>query len=359
MSAEPNSRFEGAELERARVDDERERAVHELTQTLSTSALERILRHFGDHGTTLTGLPPLRAALRFQDAALEHTRSRQVTAERIRELAAAASPHPTQHAPAAPETLFDRAIFIFGLRRGANHAISEWLRGHFVDSEVRYLNSAELSLIETDGNHLTVDRDKYARMAIGPHERTLIVGYENLDPALFPLHHNAHVAHRCDVAVVLRDFPNTAASIARQAESDPAFAYRYRIRDLLALWKRYAGYLETSAFGYTYIAFNSWFSDAGERRRISHALGLPPTDRGLNRVSAYGQGSSFDGLHHDGSAQDMAVLNRWETMLEDRLFQFLLLADEETLEVNDRVFGGFPYDRASLLARWRAGGSVR
>ncbi|MET8677097.1 hypothetical protein ABZW18_05725 [Streptomyces sp. NPDC004647] len=359
MFTQPNRRFEQAELERARVDDERERAVRALTLLLSPIALEHVLRRFGDRETVLTDLPPLKAAIRFQDTALEHARARQLSAEHIRKLAATIAADQTPHSAPAPEPLFDRAIFIFGLRRGANHAISEWLRGHFDDSEVRYLNSAEISLFATNGNLLTVDRDKYTRMTIGSQERTLIVGYENLDPTTFPLHHNAHVAHRCDVVVVLRDFPNTAASIARQAQSDPAFAYRYRIRDLLDLWKRYAGYLKTSSFGYTYVAFNSWFSDAGERRRISQTLELQHSDHGLNRVSAYGQGSSFDGLHHDGRAQGMAVLNRWETMLDDRLFQFLLLADEESLEINEQLFGGFPYDRATLLDRWRAGGAAR
>ncbi|MFG2328454.1 hypothetical protein ACGFMM_02395 [Streptomyces sp. NPDC048604] len=359
MVTQSNKRFSEAELEYARVNDDRERAVHSLTQLLPTTALEDVLQRLGVRDAALAGLPPLTAALRFQDAALEQARSEGLTAEQIRELAASAAHGRTHDSRPAPEPLFDRAIFIFGLRRGANHAISEWVRGHFDESEVRYLNSAEISLFETDGRLLTVDRDTYTRMAIEPHERTLIVGYENLDPSTFPLHHNAQVAHRSDVVVVLRDFPNTAASIARQAQSDPAWAYRYRIRDLLDLWKRYAGYLEARSFGFTYVTFNAWFNDTAERRRISEALGLEHSDRGLNTVSSFGQGSSFDGLHHDGRAQDMAVLNRWKTMLDDRLFQFMLLADEETLEINQRLFGDFPHDRAELLDRWSAGGPAR
>ncbi|MET8014593.1 hypothetical protein ABZU86_29955 [Streptomyces sp. NPDC005271] len=359
MVAQSNKRFEDTELEQARVDNERERTAHALTQLLPPTALENILRRLGDLETVLTDQPPLSAALRFQDSALERTRSQQLTAEHLLELAASVASDKEENSAPTPEPLFERAIFVFGLRRGANHAISEWLRGHFDASEVRYLNSAEISLIETEGNLLTVDRDKYARMAINPQERTLIVGYENLDPAVFPFRHNAHVARRSDVVVVLRDFPNTAASIARQAQQDPAFAYRYRIREFLDLWKRYAGYLGADSFGYTYISFNAWFSDATERKRISHALGLQHSDHGLNSVSAYGQGSSFDGQDHDGRAQDMAVLNRWDAMLEDRLFQFLLLADEEALEANERLFGGFPYTRADLLARWHAGGPAQ
>ncbi len=356
MFAQSNSRFNALELERARLDDERERAVHALIQRYQPEVLERILRALDDRETTLVNLAPLTAALAFRDAVLEQARTRPLTAEDVRQLAATAAGE-IPVTTSAPQPVFDRAIFVFGLRRGANHAITEWLRGHFDDAEVRYLNSAEIALFETDGDLLTIDRDKYARMRLNPAERILLVGYENLDPVVFPLDHNAQMARRSDVVVVLRDYPNMAASIARQAREDPAFAYRYHIRDLLGLWKRYARYLENHSFGYTYISFNAWFSDPLVRHQVSRALGLRHSDSGLNNVSPYGQGSSFDGLRHDGRAQEMTVLNRWESMFDDSLFQFLLLADEEALEVSQRLFGGFPYDRGELLARWRAGGS--
>ncbi|WP_030621109.1 hypothetical protein [Streptomyces sclerotialus] len=361
MTSQSSGRFDfsDSELEQARVDDERERTVHALTQKYSAELLEKILRSFGDNETTLAGLPPLTAALTFQGAALEHTRSRELTAENIRELTVSAVTSRTQHSPSELAPCFDRAIFVFGLRRGANHAISEWLRGHFDDAEVRYHNSAEIALFERNGELLTIDHDKYRKMPLDPRQRILIVGYENLDPAEFPLYHNGRIAHRSDVVVILRDFPNTAASIVRQAREDPSWAYRYRIRDLLELWKRYAGYLEKRSFGYNYITFNDWFSDEGERRKLSSVLGLEHSDSGLNSVSSYGRGSSFDGLQHDGKAQDMTVLNRWESVFADELFQFLLLADEETLGVNKRIFGNFPHDRSEILKRWSTGGPAR
>jgi hypothetical protein len=303
-------------------------------------------------------MPPLLAALVFRDSALKHARSKNLTASDIREMVATTSVG-TRCSAVVPEPRFDRALFVFGLRRGANHAITEWLRGHFEEAEVRYLNSAEIALFETSGDLLTIDHDKYAKMSLNPRERILVVGYENLDPALFPLAHNAHIAHRSDVVVVVRDYPNMAASIARQACDDPAFAYRYRIQGFLDLWRRYAGYLEDRSFGYLYVSFNAWFGNVAERQRISHALQLRHSDSRLNTVSHHGRGSSFDGLRHDGHAQDMAVLRRWESMLDDRLFLFLMLADEEALEVSHRLFGGCPYDRAWFLARWRGEGIPR
>lgn len=57
----------------------------------------------------------------------------------------------------------------------------------------------------------------------------------------------------------------------------------------------------------------------------------------------------------DGAGQAMNVLNRWEEMMGDDLFHFLLLAREENLAFNDGLFGNFPYSREGLLARWRGG----
>ena len=347
-------RISGPERHHAWFDDERERAVHALTEQLSPPMLEGLLRSLGDHGTRLVDLPPTLAALSFRDSALELMRSRTLGADDLR-AAVSGLPGPAR-TPAVlrPRRCYDRALFVFGLRRGGNHAITEWLRGHFADAEIRYLNSAEISLFETGDEWLTVDRDKYAQIPLDGRERVLVVGYENLAPARFPLEHNGRVAERADVVVVLRDFPNTAASIARQARDDPSFAYRYRIRDFLDLWRRYADYFENRAFGFTYVSFNHWFRSLEERRRLSGLLGLRHCDRGVNEVSAHGGGSSFEGLQHSGRAQAMLVLDRWRAMLHDPLFQFLVLADDEALEVNARLFD-ISLTHSEVLARWRAG----
>lgn len=258
-----------------------------------------------------------------------------------------------------PHALFDRAFFLFGLRRGGNHAILEWLRGHFDENKVWHLNDADMSLLETDGKQLTVDRIRYSKMPVPSGKTILIVGYENIDPMLFPLAHNARIAHRSDVVVVLRDYPNNAASIVKQAYSDPAWAYSRRISGFPELWKRYAEYLESGAFGHTYISYNKWFVDLEGRRDISRSLGLKHSDRGLGVVNPAGRGSSFEGMRRAGRAQEMNVLNRWQGMFDHDLFQFLLLADDDVLEMSRRLFGGFPHSRAELLARWRERGARR
>lgn len=354
MSLRSRMRFEDGDPEReqARLDDVLERTVHGLTEQLSPAQLESVLASLGASSVALQDQPPLSAAVLFRDAALVHARSTGLNASAL-----ATAVHDVVSDGRAPSELtpqFDRAIFVFGIRRGGNHAISEWLHGHFDYDEITYVNSAEISAFCLNGGGtLSVDKDTYDAVPLEAGKKVLIVGYENLDPAHFPFSHNAAIAHRSDVVVVLRDFPNTAASIVRQARDEPSFAYRYRIRDLLDLWSRYAAYFEQGAFGYRYVSFNAWFNDVRSRRAISAALGLEHSDRRLNSVSQYGLGSSFDGPDHDGQGQQMAVLGRWASLMDDALFQFVLLADEEALERNARLFGTFPHGREQLLERWR------
>lgn len=107
MFSQSSGRFSCPELERARSDDERERAVHALTQQYPPKLLERILRSLGDSETTLVDVPPLTAALAFRDAALEHARSKPLAAEEIRELAAAVADETPRTVP-VPQPVFDR-----------------------------------------------------------------------------------------------------------------------------------------------------------------------------------------------------------------------------------------------------------
>jgi hypothetical protein len=343
-------RHDDAVLDAARAEDDLERLVHGLTCMFPPADLEEILRSMEIAPANLAGAAPLIAAAMFRDAVLAQIRSGRVSIQTLDQ--ALARIEPSARPPLRP--LFDRALFVFGLRRGGNHAVASWLKGHFPEAEVLHLNSAEICLFNVDGTTLTADHHKYSAVSVDATKRVLIVGYENLDPLFFPFAHNRLIAYRSDAVVVLRDYVNMAASIARQAREAPAFAYRYRIRDLIDLWPRYAGYFRSRSFGHTYISFNEWFASASTRAAISRELGLEPSDQGLRSVSAFGEGSSFDGTGYDGRAQDMDVLGRWMPMKDDPLFRFLLLASDDALELSHELFGGSALSREELLEQWRA-----
>lgn len=254
-------------------------------------------------------------------------------------------------APAESERRFERAFFVFGLRRGGNHALAEWLKGHFEPDELLHLNNARLATFEERGEVIRFDDAEHAEVRPTPAQRILLVGYENTDFLQFPAAQNFKLARRNDWLVLLRDLPNMAASICRSARERPDFVWRHRLRDFPELWGMYARRFLAGSGGARYVSFNRWFEEPAYRRELAEGLKLDFTDRGLNAISALGGGSSFDGLDYAGRAQSMRVLARWPELLHDSLFRCLVLAERENLARNAELFGGFPFTFEELLGR--------
>ncbi|MCC5669480.1 hypothetical protein LC653_38030 [Nostoc sp. CHAB 5784] len=333
-------------------DDDLERLIHTVAMTQPAQVLDSLLTAIEgcDPGLRYKGV--LTAALSFQTCVLDTIRRGQLTREALNQILREAI-DPNTDSSTNLNCIFDRAILLFGIRRSGNHALIEWLKGHFDPNAVLFLNSAEPSLFRTTAQDLSVDACTYGAVPIKEHQTCLIVSYENCDPRLYPLIYNSGIAHRTDALLLLRDFPNTAASITRAAHDQPAFGYRYRIRDFPALWCIYAKLIMSRAPGFYPVLYNDWFKSSDMRFHLESALGLQQSDAGLNQVSLFGQGSSFDAITYDGNAQGMDVLNRWTTMIDDPLFQFLLLAEEEALPLNDILFGGFAQSYSDIFSLWQ------
>ncbi len=85
------------------------------------------------------------------------------------------------------------------------------------------------------------------------------------------------------------------------------------------------------------VSYPSWFSNADYRRHLAEQIGAPPTDSGLEIVSSFGGGSSFDKQTQSGKAQAMDVENRWRKY-EDHDLMKGLLADEQIQTLSERIF---------------------
>src|SRR5215218_10408975 len=105
-----------------------ERRLLRLPWTLSLDRLEMLLRALGETQTKLANLPPLYAASRFRESARRIVLSEGMTSERlhkIEEIAAEFEQQAGTSAASLPQLAqhFERAFFVFGVRRGGNHAI--------------------------------------------------------------------------------------------------------------------------------------------------------------------------------------------------------------------------------------------
>ncbi|MBD3407266.1 MAG: hypothetical protein GF411_14190 [Candidatus Lokiarchaeota archaeon] len=132
--------------------------------------------------------------------------------------------------------------------------------------------------------------------------------------------------------IILRDPFNLAAS--RERRGIPEHRHNY-----IDLWKTHAKeYLDiTKYLNNKYkINFNSWVSDINYRKKVSNDLCDIWNDDGLNFVSKFGRGSSFDGRNKAG--QELKVLERWK--LYKNLSWFMDKFDDETHYLSKLIFGG-------------------
>ncbi len=97
------------------------------------------------------------------------------------------------------------------------------------------------------------------------------------------------------------------------------------------------------------VNYNRWFVDVDYRRALAAQLEIPFSDAGLNTISAFGGGSSFDGVgdingDRNGlskSASALDVANRWRQFADDPTFRQLFDSDE-LWHYSTQIFGEIP-----------------
>jgi hypothetical protein len=95
------------------------------------------------------------------------------------------------------------------------------------------------------------------------------------------------------------------------------------------------------------INYNKWFEDKSYREQICKDIDIPFTDEGINYVPPDGRGSSFNKRKFNGKAQEMGVLERYKSMLENPKFMKIVSLDKEVIELTEEHFGiKFPYDKS-------------
>ncbi|MEL6493066.1 MAG: hypothetical protein AAFQ95_24200 [Cyanobacteria bacterium J06621_3] len=73
------------------------------------------------------------------------------------------------------------------------------------------------------------------------------------------------------------------------------------------------------------VNYSQWCADTDYRRELSAQLEIPFSDAGLDKVSSFGGGSSFDGIGLSSRAKSMSVTDRWRQVAEDPTFKQLFL----------------------------------
>ena len=125
----------------------------QLTLVQMQSVLDGLLKTKVD----LLSSPAMSAVTEFKSLLQSQLRSNAFTIQQLRQ---AVLEQTQQNDNNDVQPLFERALFVFGIRRSGNHAIAEWFKGLF-DEDVLYLNSAVIDFFKTVGIVFCEDRSDF------------------------------------------------------------------------------------------------------------------------------------------------------------------------------------------------------
>lgn len=217
------------------------------------------------------------------------------------------------------------------MRRSGNHAVIQWVAGHFA-TPVWFVNNIE-SFSSPTVRHADPEGIYSPDVFFSPvglydfwerDKEVLFHSYEDIDLSNLDYAGNRAVVGESTKTMnvlIVRDPYNLFASRFAMRDA-PAITFT---REAIGLWKQHA----REAAGLTSFVpdrvdalFDDWNNDESYRRRIEQKAGLIPSDRGINVVA--GIGSSFD---KTGNAMDMKVNDRWRNFMDNE--DYLSLFDED------------------------------
>ena len=246
------------------------------------------------------------------------------------------------------EIINQKEIRFIGLRRSGNHALISWIKAQ--EKNCYFLNTILAGMSPFRQKHLHFPNKGFRDEAWGnfkPKE-CFIYSYEDHSLAQitkpeYEKKHDLYIGKtktRYDV-LLLRDPFNLIASRFKKGYLD----VRSPDISLADMWIEYArefvGETEYLTHNKVVINYNQWFSDTNYRQAIADKLDIDFSDAGINYVSSYGGGSSFEAQDLSGNAQDMKVLKRWEAFSDNSEFR-ALLNNKTLLHYSDKIFGIIP-----------------
>lgn len=246
-----------------------------------------------------------------------------------------------------------KEIRMVGLRRTGNHAILNWIRSQ-QPGEIGFLNdvaagqnpyrykSENLRRYYPEHSKMAA---VYRRQSMGEFERRDCLIYSYEDWSLRRIAHKRFERNRALYVgrsgrrfdlLILRDPFNLFASRLKQG----FWTTKVAGVSMVDLWLEYAREFlgESDYLGKDSVCvnYNRWFAQADYRRALAARLEIPFSDAGLDKVTGFGGGSSFDGVGVKG--RSLKVNNRWQTFAEDPKFA-ALFENDDIWTYSERIFG--------------------
>lgn len=243
----------------------------------------------------------------------------------------------------------DIEMIFLGLRRSGNHAVINWLAGHF-DVPVWFVNN-----IDSFDNPTVRQRD-WPGMYFKPlynspvgvgnfwnmKKGILFHSYEDIDLNNLNFESNRSVVGESSkffVVLIVRDPFNLFASRLTKYYTGSIIT---ATPSDMQLWKQHAREavgIRNTLPNKVVVNFDRWVISETYRRQIETELGLGISDAWMDKMA--GIGSSFDaGMDRD--ARKLSLSDRWKKQLDNP--SFLCLIDTEVIELHKTLFGDVPIE---------------
>jgi len=191
-------------------------------------------------------------------------------------------------------------FIVFGIRRGGNHAIAQWLIPQIAGG-VKYYHA------------VSPERKENNRFTTYGESGNTYVGLENVRVSEFSENKEELLdgieLGEVKTIMILRNPWNVIASHVQWKSPKLLYLRKKMVGGLLS---DYYNEYDVADKDINFIIYDKWFKDINYRKQISEKLGLEFSDEGLQTVVRIGGGSSFDGIKYNGNAQEMDVLSRYK-----------------------------------------------
>jgi hypothetical protein len=248
----------------------------------------------------------------------------------------------------------DRRLFcVIAVSRSGHHAIMNWICEQYpenINSWNRMMFDGNKKVKKREGMYPKKNAVFYVK---NPNEISSMYNYENFNLKNLDMIKNAPQLEgfeRTDHILMIRDFYNLVASSLKKGASRYTLftqGKNKKSESFSEIWKGHVQEAIGGEKGMLTISYNKWFVDKEYRESLCEQLDIPFTDQGKNIVPHNAKGSSFNGKKFQNKAEEMSVLSRYESMMDDPRFMKIVSADKEIIELNEQYFGiKFPYSKS-------------
>jgi hypothetical protein len=225
-------------------------------------------------------------------------------------------------------------ILIFSTKRSGHHAIIEWIGNNMNGGIVFHNDTHWRSFV--DGKKVYLGKRKEVLYGGKSKKNLTVYNFEDININQHSkIVKSPFVVNHDKTIIVLRDVYNMVASSIKSTTKNVDVTIRKRVDR----WKEYCFELlgETDWVDKNklhFINYNMWFIDREYRDLIGKSIGFINEDNGIDKVSSYGGGSSFDKV---SDARNMNIFDRWKKYENHKLFTKHITEDIDNL--NRKVFG--------------------